>query len=277
MVRIVLPEKTASSGSAPNDDDLDFFRTTAFSMTKFSSDIEMLNPEALRIERDEANNVIMARSEGGFSFANEALGYRVTVHDFHLGGNQVGMTWNGYVLYEPMTAEKSKDEKRWRKNRETVYEGSRRHFLSALMNDQVKKQEWAAWFVMGPGAMEDHSPIQEAGLKGIYGEPQPVRFDDPRPNTQRLDWAGWLRIEYYGQGGDARWGEYIERYWPVSDLSEVLASQPNVTYVELPEFQAFVDHTGVLTPSMAPQTTELGFWTFYRMADMLPNDWMPED
>jgi len=31
----------------------------------------------------------------------------------------------------------------------------------------------------------------------------------------------------------------------------------------------------VMLPSTTPATQELGFWTFFRMADMLPQDWQP--
>lgn len=263
-----------AEGSAPSEDDLDFFETTAFSQTRFASDIELVNPDVLRIERDEANNVISVWSVAPFEFINPALGYHIRIHDFQLGGNQVGFGWGGYAHFIPIVAEKAKEEKQWSKNRETTYEGSRRHFLKSVIDGRLKDEEWAAYFVGGPGAMEDHSPIKESDLKGIYGEPQPILYEDERPNTRKLDWAGWIWVEYFGDGGDARWPRFIERHWPVSALSEVLAMQ-NQTYIQLPDYTAFVDASGVMLPSTTPATQELGFWTFFRMADMLPQDWQP--
>lgn len=263
-------------GDPMDGDMLSFFEIAAFSYTRFARDIELETPDVLRHTFDDANNVVTVETTGPFVFSNPALGYRITIHDFQMGGNAVAYGWDGYTLFEPMTAERSKDEKNWKKNRETTYEGSRRHFLSALMAGEMKKQEWAAWFVGGPGAAEDHSPVKEAELKGIYGEPMPILYDDDRPGVGRIDWAGWVRIQYFGDGGDGRWPEFIDRHWPVSDLSEVLASEMNVTFVELPTYQAFVDDTGVILPSEEPATRELGYWTFHRLADMLPLDWLPE-
>lgn len=263
-------------GSAPDTALLDEFKITAFSYTRFSSDIAIENPDALRITRDDAMGTLDVQSTTPFVFTNPALGYRVTIHGFRLGGNAVAYGWNGWMYYEPLTPEKSKDEKTWNNNRESTYEGSRRHFFASLMAGDMKKQEWAAWFVGGPGAAEDHSPVQEAGLKSVYGEPQPILFPDDRTGVGRVDWAGWLRIKYFGDGGDGRWPKFIDRFWPVSDMSEVMASEMHVSFVELPTYQAFVDASGVLLPSDAPATRELGYWTFYRMADMLPNDWMPK-
>lgn len=275
-VQLQLSEAVPSSGSAPDEDLLDTFVITAFSYTRAARDIEMVNPEDLRISLDEASGIITVESVAPFTFVNPALGYRVTIHGFQLGGNAVGYGWSGYALFEPMTSEKSKDLKNWEKRREDTYEGSRRHFLTALLDGSVKDEEWAAWFVSGPGAAEDHSPIQEAELKSVYGDPQPILFENEWPGVSRLDWGGWLRVKYFGNGGDGRWPEFIDRYWPVSDLSEVLASEMNITFVELPSYQAFVSAGGVLLPSVEPGTRELGYWTFHRLADTLPNDWMPE-
>ena len=264
------------AGSAPDATLLDEFRITAFSYTRFSSDIVIENPDALRITKDAGMGTLDVKSAGPFAFSNPALGYRMVIHGLRLGGNAVAYGWSGWAYFESMTPEKSKDEKTWASNRETTFEGSRRHFLASLMAGEMKKQEWAAWFVGGPGAAEDHSPILEAGLKSVYGDPQPILFEDDRPGVGRVDWAGWLRIKYFGDGGDSRWPKFIGRFWPVSDLSEVLASEMHVSFVELPAFQAFVDATGVLLPSDALATRELGYWTFHRLADTLPYDWMPE-
>lgn len=271
---LVMSPKAESGGNAPSEDDVEFFETTAFAQTRFAGDIEMVNPEVLRIERDEANNVIAVTATAPFEFVNSALGYRVRIHDFQLGGNQVGFGWGGYAQFIPLVAEKSKDEKNWRKNQETTYVGSRRHFLKSVIDGTLKDEEWAAYFVGGPGAMEDHSPIKEAELRSVYGDPQPILYEDERPNTWKLDWAGWMWVQYFGDGGDARWPRFIERFWPVSALSEVLAA-PNQSYVQLPNYMAFVDASGVLLPSTTPATQELGYWTFFRLADMLPHDWQP--
>ncbi len=273
---IIMSAPFEAVGDPLDDDMLSFFKLAAFSYTRFARDIEIESADVLRHAFDDAMNVITIESTGPFIFSNPALGYKITIHDFRMGGNAITYGWEGYTLFEPMTPEKKKDEKNWTKNRETTFEGSRRHFLSSLMADNMKKQEWAAWFVGGPGAADDHSPVQEAGLKGIYGEPMPILYEDDRPGVGRIDWAGWVRIQYFGDGGDARWPEFIDRHWPVSDLSEVLASEMHVTFVELPTYQAFIDNTGVILPSEAPATRELGYWTFHRLADMLPLDWMPE-
>ena len=253
-----------------------FFESTAFSWSKSAGDIEMVNPEVLQLTHDASNNVISVNASGTFEYDNRALGYKIRIYDFQLGGNQIGYGWRGYAVYIPLEPRKSKDEKNWKKTRAKTYEGSFRHFLKALVDERVKKEEWAAFFVVGPGAVEDHSPIAEAGLRSIYGEPQPIMFDEKDSELKRLDWAGWLRIQYYGTGGDNRWERYIDRFWPVSAMSEALKTG-NVSFVKLPDFQAMFDDTGVLSPSKSPSTQVMGYWTFYRMADMLPNDYMPDE
>ena len=280
FVRIQMdsaPDTPDGTSTRSREELMDFFVSTAFSWTKNSGDIEMVNPEVLNIDFDEANSVISVTADAPFEFLNPALGYSIKIYDFTLGGSQVAFGWGGYPLYSELTPEKSKDTKNWNKNREKIYEGSLRHFLKSLADDRVKKAEYAAYFVEGPGAPSDHSPILEAGLKGIYGAPQPVMFDGRPADAKRLDFGGWVRVVYYGNGGDSRWERFIDRFWPVSDMSEVLKSSLNNSWITLPDYQAFFDpNTGVLLPSSPPSTQVMGYWTFFRMADMLPDDWMPE-
>ena len=255
---------------------LEFFESTAFSWTKFSSDVEMINPDVLQMTHDATNNVMRVTVSAPFEFRNDALGYSVRIYDFQMGGNQIGFGWQGYALYIPVQAQKSKDEKKWRKNRETAYEGSLRHFLASLAAQNLKKQEWQAFFVDGPGSLPDENPVAEAGLRSMYGEPTPIMFDGPSPTERKIDFSGWVGVRYFGSGGDPRVERYVDRFWPVSQLSAAM-KQLNVTYFQLPELQALFHETGVLLPSDSPPPQRFGYWTFFRMADMLPNDFLPEE
>jgi len=258
------------------DDLMEFFVSTAFSWTKNASDIEVLHPETLLLTHDAGNNVMTASSDGPFQFRNTALGYDVTIYDFNLGGNQIAYGWSGYAHFSPMKAQKSKEQKSWDKNRKNAYEGSQRHFLRALADGRVKKEEFAAFFVEGPGSQADHAPILEADLKSVYGAPQQVMFNGKIAGSKRLDFIGWLRVQYYGSGGDSRWERYIDRFWPVSELSEVMKANMNVSFFQLPDYQSIFDPSGIVWPSRSPSIQTMGYWSFFRLADTLPNDWMPK-
>jgi hypothetical protein len=277
---IPLSASPASSNmpaaSMSRDDLLEFFKSTAFAWTKNAGDIELLNPEALILGYDAENNIITALSDGPFRFRNPVLGYDVHIYNFQMGGNQVAYGWSGYAHYVPMTSEKGKDQKTWEKNRGKAYEGSQRHFLTSLSDGRLKKEEFAAYFVDGPGSQADHAPILEAELKSVYGAPQPVLFEGKIDGSKRLDFVGWLRVQYYGNGGDSRWERYIDRYWPVSELSEVMKISLNVSFFQLPDYQAIFDPTGIVWPTTNPSIQTMGYWSFFRLADTLPNDWMPE-
>jgi len=255
---------------------LEFFESTAFSWTKFSSDVELINPDVLQMTHDAANNVMRVTTNAPFEFQNDALGYKVRIYDFQLGGNQIGYGWQGFALYIPLQPQKSKDTKNWNKNRETAYEGSLRHFLAALAAENLKKQEWQAFFVDGPGSLPDENPVAEAGLRSMYGEPTPIMYEGPSPTERKLDFAGWVGVRYFGSGGDSRVERYVDRFWPVSQLSMAM-KELNVTYFQLPELEALFHQTGVFLPSDSPPPQRFGYWTFFRMADMLPNDFLPEE
>ncbi len=271
------PELAQGTSTLSEEDLMDFFTSTAFSWTKNSGDIEMVNPEVLNISHSDTNNIISVTSNAPFEFINPSLGYAIKIYDFSLGGNQVGYGWSGYALFTELTPKKSKDTKTWGKNRKKAFEGSPRHFYKSLADDRVKKEEYAAFFVEGPGGTSDHSPILEAGLKGIYNTPQPLILDGKPGDAKRMDFGGWVRVIYFGNGGDPRWERYIDRYWPISELSEVMKMTINNSWITLPDYQAFFDpSTGVDLPSASPAIQTMGYWTFFRLADILPDNWLPK-
>lgn len=272
------PASPATGQSALSRDELlDFFHSTAFSWTKNSEDVEIVNPDVLILNHDPANNVMTAAASAAFTFRNDPLGYDVTIYDFQMGGNQVAFGWAGYVLFTPFASDNAKDQKNWEKAREKTYEGSFRHFLKALADEKLKKEEFGAYFAEGPGSQSDHSPVFEAGLKSVYGAPQPIMFTGKAGTAKRLDFSGWVRVAYFGSGGDSRWVRYIDRYWPVSELSQVMKSETNISFIQLPDYQAFFDPTGILWPTKAPSVQSMGYWSFFRLADLLPNDWKPAE
>lgn len=254
---------------------LDFFHSTAFSWTKNSEDVLIVNPDVLILNHDPTTNVMIATASAAFTFRNDPLGYEVTIYDFQMGGNQVAFGWSGHVLFTPIASSNSKDQKNWDKAREKTYEGSQRHFLKALADEKLKKEEFGAYFAEGPGSQSDHSPVFEAGLRSVYGAPQPIMFTGKAGASKRLDFSGWVRVAYFGSGGDTRWERYIDRYWPVSELSQVMKSETNISFIKLPDYQAIFDVSGILWPTKAPSIQAMGYWSFFRLADLLPSDWTP--
>jgi hypothetical protein len=271
------PEMAAASTSALTREELlDFFESTTFSRTKNAEDIEIGNTDNLILNHDASTNIISVSSSTPFTFRNNALGYEITIYDFQMGGNQVAFGWSGYAFFSKLEAPKAKNQKTWDKNREKTYKGSQRHFLKAIADEKLKKEEFAAFFVQGPGSQDDHSPVLEAGLRSVYGAPQPIMFNGKTDSSKRLDFTGWLRIQFYGSGSDNRWERYIERFWPISELSEMMKTQSNISFIQLPEYQAVFNAGGIVWPTQAPSIQTMGYWSFSRLADTLPIDWASE-
>lgn len=108
---IIMSAPFEAVGDPLDDDMLSFFKLAAFSYTRFARDIEIESADVLRHAFDDAMNVITIESTGPFIFSNPALGYKITIHDFRMGGNAITYGWEGYTLFEPMTPEKRKTRK----------------------------------------------------------------------------------------------------------------------------------------------------------------------
>ena len=117
------------------------FKTEFLGATDLAKDCKILNPDALDIDFDEPNNTITATSSDYLEIENDGLGYRIKylLTNFtyvNIGKNEKEIFYEGPALFTEMKGT-AQQERRWKKKREEVYEGSARHFLRSVLDNRA--------------------------------------------------------------------------------------------------------------------------------------------
>jgi len=97
-----------------------------------ASQCKLLNPEVLRFEvtKDE----FKAFSSDGLVVENRALGYKVRyqLSFFRFSFSDYRITYDGYPIFEELTASSEEEKKAWEVARLETYKGSMMHFMRAF-------------------------------------------------------------------------------------------------------------------------------------------------
>ncbi len=106
---------------------------------------------------EKKRGVLRPANEFSLKIENRYLGYRTNylVTDFMLSNRLQYVV--GYPNFEPLKPTSSKEEKRWKRNREEAYNGSLRHFFKSLLENTLEENEFLANLTNeDPEKLRDH-------------------------------------------------------------------------------------------------------------------------
>lgn len=217
---------------------LELFRKAFIGQTDNALLCTMRNPEILNFRIDGQTGLLSAATDSSLVVENRSLGYRITVvlESFEWDvENDVGR-FTLYPKFEELTPVSDQERGVWLANRQKTYDGSLKHFLTALRTGKFNDEMFAVY--SGP------LNALRAG-EGQFVTPDEFRLlPDPVFTTLNLSFSGWLRIDY-------------------KKRIPALAS-----FLKLDHPYARVDTLGnVLTPLALIVG---GVWGKSRLADMLP-------
>lgn len=225
---------------------LEKFTAEFIGQTENARKCRILNPEVLDFQMDKENNRFVAWSDSILIIENRSLGYRlhIVLDTFRISKDS--LIYAIYPRYEELTPQNENERKKWIEDRRKTYEGSFRHFLSALARG-VLEQEYFVLFTSD----------------GKYIKPDQLNI---MPDTsQAIKWLFLDRpleviykgISHAGEGKFIReWGGYFPS-----------------SFIYLRQGYAQIDTLGnVFTRFAFIQT---GYWYDKRIADALPFDYMP--
>ncbi|MFT5142673.1 MAG: hypothetical protein ACI80V_003058 [Rhodothermales bacterium] len=239
-----------------------------FSSTPAGSRCELENPEVLDIEVFPNNLRVRAREP--LRVLSPYLGYRVTVHGMRLEGTQRSYEFSGRLQFEELPVANEKAERTRQKRRRETYLGSRQHFFRALIDGSLPKSGFIAELVAGPGTLTGGDTIVE-----FYGDARQggtgVLHGNPDDLTRALMFNGSLLVRYRRERPLAAYNTF---------LNSLNVLPPNtreqVSWVTLPTGIALLDRNGVpFSDGMNPPLSHYGYWSWERVCDSLPVDWVP--
>jgi GWxTD domain-containing protein len=118
------------------------FRSVFLGHHQYARACELVNPEVLDFQVDEATGEFTATSQGPLSIENRMLGYRIiyVLKDFSYKKGASAFRFSGHAYFQELEPEDEKQQTEWAGNRRRAYEGSMRHFFATLISGRLDKE-----------------------------------------------------------------------------------------------------------------------------------------
>lgn len=112
------------------------FKQAFLGKTKLAEECEILNSKSIHFDYNYKTHKLTAFAKEPLKIKHKGLGYLITYDliDFELKNRE--LFFSGYAQYKNL---RKSIRKKWKKNRQIAYNGSRMHFLRSLLNKQLKK------------------------------------------------------------------------------------------------------------------------------------------
>lgn len=231
---------------------------------------QIMNPEVIEYKRENNNRgfFISYTMREPLILENRFLGYSMTVFFqkaiFKEFRYIYQINYSASIQFMEMETADQKQMNEWKKERQHVYEGSFRHFLSALATRQIEQEGFVLY--RPPHVNPQGKPLLGYGTRQpewtlIYDPYQFVR--QLARNRYELDFEGIIRVSYIFKG----LGDKAERTWG-------LTGKGQSSTIQLINGPIRFNRYGHLLSLNTPHFTE--YWKTVQVSEMLPLFYRPD-
>lgn len=118
---------------------LQTFKQELLGQSDFAKNCKISNPKVLRFEFDQKTMVLTAQAHKPLQIINKDLGYLISFDLVQFSLDKNYSTYLGYTRFKALSGSKRK-QKKWSKNRQKAYNGSKIHFYKSLMKNTTYKE-----------------------------------------------------------------------------------------------------------------------------------------
>jgi hypothetical protein len=245
---------------------LERFRKLFIGTTSNARQCKILNPEVLDF-KVESNGTFIASVRAPLRIDNPALGYHIEYYLTLFRVEEAAatltvmpgavMTYEGQQKFSELLAASRDDSLRWKENREKAFNGSLRHFLICLFNQELEQEGYVIRLY----------PTLTANIRDPRTQ-RPVKeeeilFDGAKNHEKIVRFKGYLEVEYLR--------ESIEYGY---DLLRKRGTDSQVSWLRLNYDEVTIDSRGAVKDWFPTKIS--GYWAWKRVGDALPLDYDPE-
>jgi hypothetical protein len=254
--------------TAPNprewQKNLEKFKKHFIGTSAFAEFCQILNPEVLDLEYDKNSGILSAKTDIPLQIENRALGYTIsyTLKNYMLQDKM--FRFSGYTYFQETVAVSDVEKFWWKQNREKAYYGSVNHFLTSLIQNRLKEEEYIIH-----QASELPLTVRTVRLNAI--QPDTLVTQGMTPYERKITFPRFIRVVYTR---DWEEDDYIKemgrklkkiKQKETGQVSWLEVGQP-VIYANL---QGHIDNPYALT--------FFGYWAWReKIANLLPLDYLPD-
>jgi hypothetical protein len=231
-----------------------FFLDNFIGTTPNAAQCVLENKDALKFYFYKKRNKLRVKATDMLVITNNALGYKIKYQldsfVYYYDGS-VG-SYTGYPLFEVLQGSPDQ-EATWKQNRLYSYSGSRLHFIRSLYDSTLDDEG----FVL---ELADSGSSKFIKLENPY---DPQRYSRDSGDVE-IDIQGRLRVSYTSQAPDKKY--LIENKYPLATGVQISALDIVNGFV-IEENGYFYDQADV---------TNIGYWSWKKLAELLPYDYLPQ-
>ncbi|TPG67003.1 carboxypeptidase-like regulatory domain-containing protein [Hymenobacter nivis] len=276
----------------------------------FSRQCRIENPQDLVVYYDEQRRELTAAAPRGVRVVNQALGYRITYHnfDFKILYNASRCVFVAAPAFEALPTADAKKRRRWDENRRKAYAGSLPHFLRSVREGHLAEEGFLVQaMVVEPKSAQAQEHVAAAGdslaavfvpepglLARVYKAPlaaaQLCASAAPGAPSGRLQFADAVQVTYQGEQPDALYATDVAvarrnsqldaagARWQGAKNETALGRAPYDPILEVSELRllgppALILPNGYLANPLSVKVD--GYWSFEKVGENLPLDYAP--
>jgi hypothetical protein len=232
-----------------------FFLDNFIGTTPNAAQCVLENKDALKFYFYKKRNKLRVKATDMLVITNNALGYKIKYQldsfVYYYDGN-VG-SYTGYPLFEVLQGSPDQ-EATWKQNRLYSYSGSRLHFIRSLYDSTLDEEG----FVLELADSSSNNKFKK--LENPY---DPQRYTRDSGDVE-IDIQGRLRVSYTSQVPDKKY--LMENKYPLTTGVQISALDIVNGFV-IEENGYFYDQADV---------TNIGYWSWKKLAELLPYDYLPQ-
>ena len=232
-----------------------FFLDNFIGTTPNAAQCVLENKDALKFYFYKKRNKLRIKATADLLITNNALGYKIKyqldsfVYEYT---TNVG-SYTGYPLFEQMQGT-PEQEQAWKNNRFASYAGSRLHFIRSWYDSTLKDEG----FVL---ELADSTNLNKFTT---LDDPYDGKIYSRDSGDAEIDIQGRLRVSYTDRVPDKKY--LMERKFPLTTQVQISALDI-VNGFAIEENGYFYDQADV---------TNIGYWSWKKLAELLPYDYLPE-
>ena len=237
-----------------------FFLDNFIGKTANSMDCVVKNKEALKFYFSKKRNRLKVLASAPIEIENKALGYRIkyTLDSFTHDYNSQSSTYSGNPLFEEIPVSDSIQQLALHEKRIKAYKGSILHFMRSIYNQTLKQEGFEIQFIV------NYNNIDTAiHLKDFYGALNYSKDDSAQvveffPNQQQV------AVLYNKEKPDPAY--LLQSEYPAKDFQLSIITIPAKKVITIEQNGFYYDQNDI---------TITGYWSWGKVADMVPYDFKP--
>lgn len=226
---------------------------------------DILNPWVVEFEETPNGIRLKNNSIDTLKIHNHALGYELKflLKKFQQELDQI--TYTGDCWFSELKPNNYQEQQKWKKNRRKAYRGSFAHFLAAMANQRLKKENFdlSASPTLPPSSTKSY----------VYPSLKQLIYFDKKAQLYVLNSSYYLRIAYYGEQEEYNYLKTQKNNNP--QVKPRLKPGAQISWLWLNDYSITFNKQSILVDN-ADKVLRLGYWGWEGVGEMLPQSYLKE-